>query len=236
MIRTEIVAEGIWHIELCRPEKRNALGEAMYLLLADTLAEIKAAPDARVVIVSGQGEAFCAGNDIAEFETRWPQPPHGPVVRFLKALHGFDRPIVAAVQGPAIGIGATLLLHCDLVVASPEAYLQFPFLDRGITVEGGGSYLLPLRLGYLKAIEILLTGRRVYADEAKELGLVTTVSGKGSAFADALSYAHEIAQKSPAAVVATKQLLRKNLSAALVPLFEEEIQQINELIEVHRKQ
>ena len=217
-------------VELQRPEKRNALGVEAYTLVADGLRQVAAMPDARVVVLSGQGEAFCAGNDLAEFATYWPQPLGGPVVRFLEALHGLAVPVVAAVQGAAVGIGATMLLHCDLVVAGPGAFLQFPFVDRGITAEGASSLLLPLRLGYARAMDLLLTGRRVHADEALRLGLVMQVSRDQPPLAMALDLARAIAAKPPEAVATTKRLARQGLSEAVLSRFEHEIEAINGLL------
>ncbi len=230
MMRAEAVGGGVWHVQMQRPEKRNALGVQAYTLLADALRQIGAMPDARAVVLSGQGEAFCAGNDLAEFATQWPQPPGGPVVRFLEALHGLAVPVVAAVQGAAVGIGATMLLHCDLVVAAPGAFMQFPFVDRGITAEGASSLLLPLRLGHARAMDLLLTGRRVHADEALGLGLVTQVSRDQPPLAMALDLARAIAAKPHQAVAATKRLARQGLSEAILSRFEDEIQTINGLL------
>jgi len=234
MMAAEAIGGGIWHVELRRPEKRNALGVEAYTLLADMLRQIGAMPDARAVVLSGQGEVFCAGNDLAEFATHWPQPPGGPVVRFLEALHGMPLPVIAAVQGAAVGIGATMLLHCDLVVAAPGAFLQFPFVDRGITAEGAASLLLPLRLGHARAMDLLLTGRRVHADEALELGLVTRISRDRPPLAEALGLAHTVAAKPHDAVAATKQLARLGATEGVLPRFEQEIEAINWLLAPRR--
>ncbi len=234
MMAAEALSGGVWHVELRRPEKRNALGVEAYMLLADMLRQIGSMPDARAVVLSGQGEAFCAGNDLAEFATYWPQPPGGPVVRFLEALHEMPLPVIAAVQGAAVGIGGTMLLHCDLVVAAPSAFLQFPFVDRGITAEGAASLLLPLRLGHARAMDLLLTGRRVHADEAVLLGLVTRISRDRPPLAEALDLARAIAAKPRDAVLATKRLARQRATEGVVPRFEQEIKAINELLAARR--
>jgi len=234
MMRAEALGGGVWHVELQRPEKRNALGTEAYMLLADMLCQISAMPDARAVVLSGQGEAFCAGNDLDEFATHWPQPPGGAVVRFLQALHGMSLPLVAAVQGAAVGIGATMLLHCDLVVAAPGAFLQFPFVDRGITAEGAASLLLPLRLGHARAMDLLLTGRRVHADEALSLGLVTRIGRDRPPLTEALDLARAVAAKPPEAVAATKRLVRQGVTERVLPRFEQEIQAINELLAIRQ--
>lgn len=230
MISADLIAEGTWHVEFRRPEKRNALGVELYADLAQTFASIASSPDARVVVLSGQGPTFCAGNDLSEFATHWPQPPAGPVVRFLESLHRLPIPLVAAVQGGAVGIGATMLLHCDVVVAAPDAFLQFPFVDRGIAPEGASSLLLPQRLGAARAAEILLTGRRVRAGEACSLGLVSHVSHETNQFDAAIAIAAEIAKKPRQAVIATKMLLKLGELDAVSSRFEREITAINNLM------
>lgn len=227
MIAAELAGEGVWRIEIRREDKRNALCQAMYVALAEALREASARSDVRAVLLCSAGEVFCAGNDLGEFATDWPQPKDGPVLRFLQALHDLDKPVVAAVQGGAIGIGATMLLHCDLVLAAPQAFLRFPFVELGITVEGGASLLLPLRLGHATAMEILLTGRRVPAGEALALGLVTRICEARPPAEEAEDLALAIAAKPPAAVRATKRLLR---DAAVRKRFAEEIDMIGDLL------
>jgi enoyl-CoA hydratase/carnithine racemase len=222
MIEISDLGGGVWQIALGRPERRNALGVADYAALAEALSRIGGEPGARAILLSSTGPVFCAGNDRAEFATEWPQPPQGPVVRFLEALHGADLPIVAAVQGGAIGIGATMLLHCDLIVAAPEAFLQYPFVDLGIGPEGASSRLLPQCIGTARAMDLLLTGRRVGAEEALALGLISRIGTP----ADALALAQAIAAKPAAAVRETKQLVRQEIGA----LFETEIGVINRLL------
>ena len=230
MIATGPAGNGIWHVEFCYPEKRNALGVASYAAFADALAAASAMADVRVVLMSGQGSTFCAGNDIAEFATEWPQPAGGPVIRFLHALAKVPVPVVAAVQGGAIGIGATMLLHCDVIVAAPDAFLRYPFTDRGIAPEGASSLLLPRLVGPLRATELLLTGRRVDAGEALTLGLVSHVSAARQQFEQALEIAHQLAAKPKDAVVATKRLLRQEMADAVLARFDQEIGTINQLL------
>jgi enoyl-CoA hydratase/carnithine racemase len=197
----------------------------MYLALAEALRGAASDGDVRAVLICSAGPVFCAGNDLAEFATEWPQPPDGPVLGFLRALHDLDKPVVAAVQGGAVGIGATMLLHCDLVVAAPMAFLQFPFVDLGIAPEGGSSILLPRLGGHARAMEILLTGRRVPAEEALALGLVSRIAG--AAQDEAAALARDIAAKLPEAVRATRRLLRDD---AVRQRFSEEIDTIGDLI------
>jgi enoyl-CoA hydratase/carnithine racemase len=221
---------GVLRIELRRPEKRNALCRTMYVALAEALRDAAARDEVRAVLLCSAGEVFCAGNDLAEFATDWPQPPEGPVLRFLETLHDLDKPVIAAIQGGAVGIGATMLLHCDIVLAAPDAFLQFPFVDLGITVEGAGSLLLPLRLGHLRAMEILLTCRRVQAEEAVALGLVTRISTARLPAEEAMDLARAVAAKPASAVRATKRLLRHGARGEVHRRFAEEIDRIGALI------
>ena len=222
--------DGVLHIEFDRPVRRNALGVAAYDALATCFDDAQRNDGVRAVLLSGRGEVFCAGNDLAEFATAWPQPPGGPVERFLTAMVMCDKPIVAAVQGAAIGIGATMLGHCDVVFAARGAHLRFPFVDLGITAEGASSWLLPAGIGHLRAANILLTGRRVPADEALALGLVGAVVAEDDLLPQAAAAAQEIAAKSPDAVQATKRLLRAEIREAALRRIPEEILAINALL------
>jgi enoyl-CoA hydratase/carnithine racemase len=227
---------GVWHIELRRPEKRNALGVADYAALADALERIAASPDARAAVLSGRGNSFCAGNNLAEFKTHWPQSLDGPLMRFLNALSVAPVPVIAAIQGAAVGIGATMLLHCDIVIAASDAFLQFPFVDRGIAPEAASSLLLPLRIGYGRTMELFLTGRRVEAEEAVTLGLVTRVLKEQSPDRVALEVARLIAAKPSLAVRATKHLVRARLAESMAACFAEEIGTINRLLLSERRE
>ena len=229
MIECSEVGDGVWHLELQRPEKRNALSVGAYSAMASALRTISEAEDARVVVISGQGHSFCAGNDLTEFSTQWPQPPEGPVVRFLVQLSETPIPIIAAIQGGVVGIGATMLLHCDFIIANTDAFLQYPFVDLGISPEGGSSHLLPMQLGLQKTIEIFLSGRRIFAAEALQLGLISQISDKGEHLDRAFATARSIAKKSARAVKETKRLCRTH-RGNLKLVFETEIKSINELI------
>ena len=230
MIVTSLQHDGVLRIELGRPAKRNALGIASYEALATHFADAQTDERVRAILLSGRGDVFCAGNDLTEFTTAWPQPPGGPVERFLTAILLCDKPIVAAVQGGAIGIGATMLAHCDLVFAGRGAYLRYPFVDLGITAEGGSSWLLPACIGQVRAANILLTGRKVPAEEAFTLGLVSAVVGDDELQVQAACAAGEIAAKSPDAVRATKRLMRAEMREAVLRRIPSEISAINELL------
>ena len=232
MIHSEILDGAICHISMRRPEKRNALGVDHYNALAEALDNTG---DSAAVILSSVGEVFCAGNDLMEFATAWPQPENGPVVRFLTALRDVPVPVIAAVQGPAVGIGATMLLHCDVVLAAPQASLRYPFISLGLAPEGGSSLQLLERLGRQRAMDLLLTNRVVASTEALALGIVTSVVPGDELMPRAFELARGIAGQSRAAVLATKALVTGSCRDAEVAWFEREITVINGLIEQTRR-
>src|SRR6266478_5827942 len=158
-----------------RPAKKNALTVAMYAALADELARAAGSSAIRAVVLTGAGDVFTAGNDIMDFIAQPPVTDDSHVVRFLKALVAFPKPIVAAVNGLAIGIGTTMLLHCDLVIAAASARFQFPFVSLGLSPEGGSSLLLPRMAGLQRASEALLWGEPFDAAAAERLGFVNEV-------------------------------------------------------------
>lgn len=202
--RTEHAVE----IVLNRPAKKNALTGAMYAVMAQALERAETDESVRTVLVAAEGSAFCAGNDLADFATTAAGDGKPPAFRFLDALAAARVPVLAAVQGPAVGIGATMLLHCDHVVATEDAALQFPFVSRAVVPEAGSSLLLPRAVGYLRAAEILFTGDPVPARRALELGLVSSVVPAGRERDAARQVAARLARQPPAAVRQTKQLLR----------------------------
>ncbi|MGE3926457.1 MAG: enoyl-CoA hydratase-related protein, partial [Lautropia sp.] len=155
-----------------RAERKNAITAAMYAALADGLAAAATAPDVKVALIHGDGGVFTAGNDLADFLHDPPRDDQAPVMRFLRALEAFPKPLVAAVQGAAIGVGTTLLLHCDAVYAAEDASFALPFVNLGICPEAGSTFLLPALAGYARAAEKLLFGEPFGAAEAREIGLV----------------------------------------------------------------
>jgi enoyl-CoA hydratase/carnithine racemase len=223
-----VSAAGVWTLDFNRADKHNALTVSLYQELATTLRAAQKDNASRAVILSGSGKNFCAGNDLGEFETAWPQPKHGPAYDFLAALHEVDLPIVAAVQGGAIGIGATSLLQCDVIFAAPSAYLRYPFIDLGIVLEGGSSHLLIQRIGRAKAMEILLSGRKVPAEEAERLGLISSVTD--DPIQSAQAFCLELSRKSPEAARVTKRLVKKSYQDALPGRFQDELDEVNRLI------
>ena len=210
----------VLHLALDRPEKKNALTRAMYGRLADLLAEAADDGAVRVVVLSGTGGVFTAGNDLGDFLQAPPTGPDSPVFRFLQAAATFPKPLVAAVAGPAIGIGTTILLHCDLAYAAPDALLRMPFVDLGLVPEAASSVLLPRLAGPARAAEMLLFGDPIAADAAYAVGLVNAVVD--DPVAHALERAAALAQKPPAAVRQTKALLRHDAADAVGEAFARE--------------
>ena len=207
-VAVEDAGDGVRHLVLDRPAKKNALTRAMYARLADALAEAADDPAVRVVVLSGRGGVFTGGNDLGDFMQDPPTEPDSPVFRFLSAAVGFPKPLVAAVAGPAVGIGTTILLHCDLAYAAPDALFKMPFVDLGLVPEAASSLLLPRLAGPVRAAELLLFGDAFTAETAREVGLVNAVVG-GDVVEHALERARALARKPPAAVRQTKALLRR---------------------------
>jgi enoyl-CoA hydratase/carnithine racemase len=200
-------------LKLDRPEKKNALTQEMYQTLATKINEAAGDFAIRCVVISSEGDSFTAGNDINDFANN-PQMDEGsPVFNFLFAIHNFPKPLIAAVHGRAVGIGTTMLLHCDIVVANPNSIFSMPFVSLGLVAEGGSSFLFPRLVGHAKASEILLTGRSFTADEALQMGLINEISDDH--FAAAMKFANTLAEQPPTAVINTKALLKSGSHEAL---------------------
>ena len=202
-------------VGFARPEKKNALTAAMYEALADAVAAAEADRAVRAILFHGTSEAFTAGNDLNDFLARPPSQEEAPVYRFLRAVAGAANPLVAAVNGPAVGIGTTLLLHCDLVYAGEDARFQLPFTRLGLVPEFASTYLLPLAAGYQRAAELLLLGEPFDPARALEAGLVTRVVPAAQAFDTALEAAQRLACLPAASVRSTKALLKRAHRAAV---------------------
>lgn len=196
-------------IQIARPAKRNALTSSMYAAMADAMAQAEADPDIRAVIFTGEGATFCAGNDLIDFVSDRPEPgTETPVMRFIHALAAARKVLIAAVQGRAIGIGTTLLLHCDFVLAEPDAQFQMPFVDLALVPEAGSSLLVPNLVGQRRAAELLLLGEAIDAHRAEAWGLVTRIVPAGTALAEAQALAARLAQKPAGALLASKTLMK----------------------------
>jgi enoyl-CoA hydratase/carnithine racemase len=210
---SDIITErsgNILRIQLNRPSRKNAMTLAMYNTMADLLNDAAKGDQIRVVLWHGAGDSFSAGNDIQDFLKNPPGTGESPQARLIEALINFDKPIVAAVQGAAIGGGTTMLTHCDFVFAGEGAKFQMPFVNLAVVPEFGTSYSVPARTGYLRAAELILLGLPFNANRAVELGLVTRVLPDAELLAASTQTARDLAKKPPAALQACKRLMRSS--------------------------
>lgn len=203
------LSDGVQIVRICRSHKKNALTGPMYEAMTDALGDANARQDIAVTVLTGEGDGFTAGNDIAEFAGFAQSGALGaPVLGFLKALVVTQKPLVAAVEGLAIGVGTTLLFHCDLVYAGRSARFSTPFLSLGLVPEAASSLTMPRRMGYARAFEMLCLGETFDAARAETAGIVNGVVDDGMALAVALEAAGKLAQKPPAALAAARTLMR----------------------------
>ncbi|MFA5914656.1 MAG: enoyl-CoA hydratase [Burkholderiales bacterium] len=219
---------GIARIEIDRPDKKNALTAAMYQAMADAIHAAEADAAVRVLLIHGKADVFTAGNDLQDFLDNPPRDDKRPVFQFLYGISQAQKPIVAAVAGAAVGIGTTMLLHCDLVYAAPNARLQLPFVNLGLVPEAGSSLLLPALAGYQRAAELLLLGESFSAHKAKELGLVTEVVAEGELLDTAMAQAKKLAAKPAASLRLTKRLMKQGQMAAVLQQIKLESEQFGE--------
>ena len=215
---SEIITErsgSILRVQLNRPTKKNAMTSAMYIVLADLLNTTAKVDDIRVVLWHGAGDSFCAGNDLEDFLKNPPGPGESPQSRLIDALINFNKPLVAAVHGAAIGGGTTMLTHCDFVYAGESAKFQMPFINLALVPEFGSTYSVPARIGHLRAAEVILLGLPFDAARAAELGLVTRVVPDQNLLATATEAAQKLAEKPADALQACKRLMRRPLREEL---------------------
>lgn len=209
-------------ISFNRPEKMNALTRSMYGQLAKELNSADQEFGIRAVVLTSEGNHFTGGNDISDFLEHPPTSDDSTVAAFLSAIHNFSKPLIAAVKGNAVGVGTTMLLHSDIVVASDDAKFSVPFASLGLVPEAGSSFLLPRMVGYHRAAELFLTGESIDANFAAEIGLVNYVS------ADAYEKAHEIALKiakqPPQAIINTKALMKANVHDSVAAVMKAEFE------------
>ncbi|MDX1735944.1 MAG: enoyl-CoA hydratase [Halioglobus sp.] len=209
---------GVLQIRINRPHKKNALHGPMYTRMADLLEEAGRTQEVRVIYITGSPDCFSSGNDVSTFGADdATSADELPAVRFLRTIAHSEVPIVAAVNGPAIGVGTTMLMHCDVVIAGEDAVFQTPFVDLGVSPEAASSFLMPLRLGYLRAAEMLLQGEAFDAQKASDCGLVNRVCDSADYQREALATAQRLAAAPPTSLRATKRVLR----APLIPGIEE---------------
>ena len=213
---------GITTITLNRVEKKNSFTQAMYATCADALDAARDDAAVRVVVFQGDATVFSAGNDIGDFLGAPPKTQDAPVFRFLRALAAFPKPIIAAVCGPAVGIGTTMLFHCDLVYAGDNAAFSMPFVNLGLCPEAASSLLVPQMMGYHRAAEALLMGEPFMAEAALEVGLANRVVPPTEANAVAQAQARKLAAKPIASLIETKRLLKKGQLADVLARIDEE--------------
>ena len=214
---------GLLTLRLNRPDKKNALTRAMYSQLGEALQQADNDPEINAILITGSAECFTAGNDIADFIQEPPSDLDSPVFRFMRSLLECRKPVIAGVAGAAVGIGTTLLLHCDLVYISADAKLRMPFVNLGLCPEFGSSLILPRLLGQAKAAELLLLGEAFTGEQAAAWGIATRALESGEA---ALAKAREVALRfetlAPEAVRISKQLMKAPDQVLLRKVVEEE--------------
>lgn len=199
----------VFVLRMHRPDKKNALTQTMYRALADGIKHADADDAVNVILIRGCDDCFTSGNDVNDFVAAT-DGGERPSVQFMKAISHVRKPIVAAVSGLAIGIGTTMLLHCDLVYAAQDAYLQLPFTRLGLCPEAGSSFLAPTLMGHQRAAELLLLGERFSAAKAQEFGLINGVLAAEDVLPHALQKAHELAALPSDSVQTTKHLLKRS--------------------------
>lgn len=195
-------------LSIDRQDKKNALTCAMYDALTAHIDAAIANDAVRAIVLTGDGPDFSSGNDLVDFLENPPSDMNSPVFRFINAVRLCSKPVVAAVEGLAIGIGTTILLHCDLVYAADDARFKMPFVDLGVTPEAGSSLLIPASFGYQRAAELLLLCPIFDTKTAQEAGFVTRIVEPGAALAAALKAANQLAAKAPGALRQAKKLMK----------------------------
>jgi enoyl-CoA hydratase/carnithine racemase len=223
-------ADGILTLEFNRPEKKNAITAAMYQSLADAINQADQDDAVRAILITGKPEIFTAGNDLEDFLRHPPQGDDSPVIRFMMALSHVSKPVVAAVSGAAVGIGTTLLLHCELVYAADNAKFSLPFSQLGLCPEFGSSMMLPRLAGYQRAAEKLLLGEAFSAQEAQAMGLVNQVWPADQVLAHAKAQAAKLVALPASSVRATKRLMKSGQQTELDQRMIEEIRQFGAML------
>jgi enoyl-CoA hydratase/carnithine racemase len=209
----EIITErsaSVLRVQLNRPARKNAMTSSMYVTLADVFNDAAKDERVRVVLWHGAGDSFCAGNDVEDFLKNPPGPGESPQARLMNALVDFDKPLIAAVQGAAIGGGTTMLTHCDFVYAGESAKFQMPFVNLALVPEFGSSFSIPARIGHIRAAELILLGQAFDARKAVDLGLVTQVVSDQNLLATATETTLKLAAKPAGALQATKKLMKQS--------------------------
>ena len=230
---TDILAHaegGVLTITFNRLDRKNSITSAMYGALADSIEGAEKDAAVRVVVLQGHETIFSAGNDIGDFLNQPPAGQDSPVFRFLRAIATFPKPLIAAVCGPAVGVGTTMLFHCDLVYAGDNAAFSMPFVNLGLCPEAASSLLVPQMFGYHRAAEALLLGEPFMAEAALEVGLVNRVVPPTEANSIAQAQARKLAAKPLSALIETKRLMKKAQQPAVLERMGEEGQSFGRML------
>ena len=221
---------GVMTLTLNRLARKNSITSDMYGALADGIARAREDASVRVVLIQGHETVFSAGNDIGDFLNKPPAGEDSPVFRFLHGIASFPKPLVAAVCGPAVGIGTTMLLHCDLVYAGDNAAFSLPFVNLGLCPEAASSLLVPQMLGYHRAAEALMLGEPFMAEAALEVGLVNRVLPPTEVNGYANAQARKLAAKPITSLVETKRLMKKSQQGAVLQQMADEGESFRKLL------
>jgi enoyl-CoA hydratase/carnithine racemase len=221
---------GVMTITFNRLDKKNSITSSMYAAMADAVTQAAADPAVRVVVFQGHESIFSAGNDIGDFLNQPPTTQESPVFRFLRGIATFEKPLLAAVAGPAVGIGTTMLFHCDLVYAGDNAAFSMPFVNLGLCPEAASSLLAPRMFGYHRAAEALLMGEPFFAEAAQEVGLVNRVVPPTEVNGYAQAQARKLAAKPLSSLIATKRLMKGGDQQAVLQKMDEEGQSFGRML------
>lgn len=221
---------GVTTLTLNRLDKKNSITSDMYAAMAKAIDEAQANSACRVLVIQGHESIFSAGNDIGDFLNKPPSTAESPVFHFMRALSMFDKPVIAAVAGPAVGIGTTLLFHCDLVYAGDNAAFSMPFVNLGLCPEFASSILAPQMFGYHRAAEALLLGEAFFAEAALEIGLVNRVVPPTEVNGYAQAQAKKMAAKPLSSLVETKRLMKGGQNKTLIERMGEEGQSFRRML------
>jgi enoyl-CoA hydratase/carnithine racemase len=216
------VEDSILRLKFNRPDKKNAITIKMYHAMSDAIAASNADQSIRAILIEGSGGCFTSGNDLKDFQDATPQDGPSAGARFIATVPKAEKPIVAAVNGFAIGIGTTLLLHCDLVYAAKETVFHMPFVNLGLVPEFGSSLIVPSILGQRRAAELLLLGKPFGPETARELGIINSVHEESEVLETAMDAARALAAQPPAALRKSKALMRRGLADAIAAQIKEE--------------
>lgn len=233
MGQIDVVRSGaVLQIAINRPEKKNALTAEIYDALSEAVEQAEADRAVRVLLLYGQGDSFTAGNDLEDFMRRpWKGQAVPPAVRFIRAVACARKPIVAAVHGLAVGVGTTILLHCDLIYAAEETKFMMPFINLGIVPEAAATVLMPLLVGRQRAAELFMLTTPLMAQRAYELGLVNAVVSRDVLLATARAAAQQLAEKPFGALMACKDLMKRAYQAEVERALGEEVAVISERLD-----